>query len=121
MGDVKIKTVCTCSLSFVSQSWNLLMKDHHQRAVANGLFVSHCSYSDAMRYVGGSVLNNPVTRASQSRERGRIPRARWLKIVWDSAMRWHGSEEEARSTERTVDFDHGKAVLCSNIHQRGIT
>lgn len=35
--------------------------------------------SDTMRYVGGGVLNNPVTRASQSRERGRIPRARWLK------------------------------------------
>jgi hypothetical protein len=50
-------------------------------AVVNGFFVSVCLLddSDTMRYVGGGVLNNPVTRASQSRERGRIPRARWLK------------------------------------------
>lgn len=41
------------------------------------LFCFH-SDSDIMRYVGGEVLNNPVTRASQSRGGGRIPRAGWL-------------------------------------------
>ena len=39
-----------------------------------------CFYgdSDTMRYVGGGVLNNPATRASQSRDGGRIPRTGWL-------------------------------------------
>ena len=41
------------------------------------LFCFH-SDSDTMRHVGGGVLNNPVTRASQSRDGGRIPRAGWL-------------------------------------------
>jgi len=49
--------------------------------------------SDTIRYVSGGVLNNPVTRASQSRDGGRIPRAGWLKQVWDSAVRGHGSED----------------------------
>jgi hypothetical protein len=35
----------------------------------------------------------PVTRASQSRDGGRIPRAGWLKQVWDSAVRGYGSED----------------------------
>ncbi len=59
---------------------------------SNGFFVFH-SDSDTMRYVSGGVLNNPVTRASQSRDGGRIPRAGWLKQVWDSAVRGHGSED----------------------------
>lgn len=41
------------------------------------LFCFH-SDSDTMRHVGGGVLNNPATRASQSRGGGRIPRAGWL-------------------------------------------
>ena len=41
------------------------------------LFCFH-SDSDTMRYVGGGVLNNPATRASQSRGGGRSPRAGWL-------------------------------------------
>jgi hypothetical protein len=59
---------------------------------SNGFFVFHDD-SDTMRYVSGGVLNNPVTRASQSRDGGRIPRAGWLKQVWDSAVRGHGSED----------------------------
>ena len=49
-------------------------------AVVNGFFTSVLSFddSDTMRYVSGGVLNNPVTRASQSRGGGRIPRAGWL-------------------------------------------
>jgi len=38
-------------------------------------------------------MRYPVTRASQSRDGGRIPRAGWLKQVWDSAVRGHGSED----------------------------
>jgi hypothetical protein len=34
-----------------------------------GLFCFLCD-SESMRYVGGGVLNNPVTRANQSREGG---------------------------------------------------
>lgn len=44
---------------------------------SNGFLHSH-SDSDTMRYVGGGVLNNPATRASQSRGGGRSPRAGWL-------------------------------------------
>ena len=39
------------------------------RAVVSGFFVFYDD-SESMRYVGGGVLNNPVTRASQSREGG---------------------------------------------------
>ena len=82
-------------------------------AVVSGFFVVSRD-PDAMRYVGGGEIRNPVTRASQSRDGGRIPRAGWLKesgIVRCEDM-------APKSTERTVDLDHGKAVLCSNIHQR---
>ena len=43
-------------------------------AVASGFFSSVLSApnSDVMRHVSGDISNNPVTRASQSRERGRI-------------------------------------------------
>jgi len=43
------------------------------------LFLLSLHNSESMRYVGGGVLNNPVTRASHNRERGRIPRAWRLK------------------------------------------
>ena len=83
-------------------------------------FLVYDGDSDTMRYVDGGVLKNPVTRASQSGGGGRIPRAGRLKQVWVSAMRRHGSEGQASSTERTVGLYHGKAVLCSNNHQRSI-
>ena len=77
-----------------------------------------------MRYVSGSVLNNPVTRASQSGEGG--PRiepggkaVRSLSLSSDYAKTWLQRVMYA-STERTVVFEHGKAVLCSSIHQRVI-
>jgi hypothetical protein len=76
------EAVYTCNFAlpdaFVGET---LGKVATEIAVVNGFFVSVCFHddSDTMRYVGGGVLNNPVTRASQSRERGRIPRARWLK------------------------------------------
>ena len=43
--------------------------DSHLGAAVSGFFVCH-DHSDAMRHVGGSVLNFPVTRASQSRGGG---------------------------------------------------
>lgn len=66
------------------------------------------------------VLRYPVTRASQSRERGRIPRARWLRIVWDSVLRWHGSVGQTSKAQSEPVFNYGKAVLCSNIHHGSV-
>ena len=57
----------------------------------------------------------PVTRANQSRDGGRIPRAGWLKEAGIVQVRRHGSE--GHSTERNP-FYYGKAVLCSCNHQR---
>ena len=69
-------------------------------------------------------LGNPVTRASQSGEGG--PRiepggkaVRSLSLSSDYAKTWLLRVMYA-STERTVVFEHGKAVLCSSIHQRVI-
>jgi hypothetical protein len=42
----------------------------HPKAVVSGFFVFFHNDSESMRYVGGGVLNNPVTRANQSREGG---------------------------------------------------
>ena len=65
-------------------------------------------------------LGYPAARANQGRERGRIARARWLKqsgIV--RAMTW--LHTEATSKHRAnFDFDHGKAVLRSNIHHQRV-
>jgi hypothetical protein len=59
----------------------------------------------------------PVTRASQSRERGRIPRARWLKQ--SGLVRCDDMAPKSKSRHRAnFGYDHGKAVLCSNIHQK---
>ena len=88
------------------------------------LFYCSHGHSDTMRYVSGSVLNNPVTRASQSGEGG--PRiepggkaVRSLSLSSDYAKTWLQRVMYA-STERTVVIEHGKAVLCSSIHQRVI-
>ena len=35
-------------------------------------------------------------------------------------MRWHGSEEQIIEVQANFGYDHGKAVLCSNIHQRAV-
>ena len=89
------------------------------------LFYCPYGHSDTMRNVSGSVLNNPVTRASQSGEGG--PRiepggkaVRPLSLSSANAKTWLQRVMYA-STERTVVFEHGKAVLCSSIHQRVIT
>ncbi len=59
----------------------------------------------------------PVTRASQSRERGRIPRARWLKQ--SGLVRCDDMAPKSKSQHRAnFVLEHGKAVLCSNNHQK---
>ena len=57
------------------------------------------------------------TRQAKSRNVGLVLE-RGGEIVWDSAMRWHGSEEQNIEAQANFGFDHGKAVLCSNIHQK---
>jgi len=64
-------------------------------------------------------LRYPVTRASQSRERGRIPRARWLKQ--SGLVRCDDMAPKSSYQHRAnFVFEHGKAVLCSNIHQKAV-
>ena len=65
-------------------------------------------------------LRYPDTRLARSGNVGLVLE-RGGEIVWDSAMRWHGSEEQYIEAQANCGFDHGKAVLCSNIHQRAIT
>ena len=62
-------------------------------------------------------LRYPVTRANQSGERGRIPRARWLKQ--SGLVRCDDMAPKSKSRHRAnFGYDHGKAVLCSNNHQK---
>jgi len=64
-------------------------------------------------------LRYPDTRASQIGERGLSLRARWLKqsetVRCDDMAPKSNIEAQAN-----FSFDCGKAVLCSNIHQRAI-
>jgi len=64
-------------------------------------------------------LRYPAARASQGRERGLIPRARWLKQ--SGLVRCDDMAPKSKSRHRAnFGYDHGKAVLCSNIHQKAI-
>ena len=60
----------------------------------------------------------PVTRASQNGEPGRIPRGRWLKQ--SGIVRSDDMAPKSKSSRHRANFvyEHGKAVLCSNNHQR---
>jgi hypothetical protein len=64
-------------------------------------------------------LRYPDTRLARSGNVGLVLE-RGGEIVWDSAMRWHGSEKQNIEAQANFGFDHGKAVLCSNIHQRAV-
>ena len=84
--------------------------------------------SDAMRNVGGGLLNKSQTRASQMGQGGlRIePGGRkasfltlFCKSVQCDAMTWLQWANHSKH-KRTVVIEHGKAVLCSNIHQRSM-
>ena len=86
-------------------------------AVVTAFFI-HGYDSDIMRHVGGGVLNNPVTRASQSGGGGRIPRAgRFNKS--EITQRRLAPYEALLKRRANFDLDHGKATLCSSIHHRG--
>ena len=63
-------------------------------------------------------LGNPVTRASQSGGRGLIPRARWLKQ--SGIVRCDELAPKSRDSKHRANFvfEHGKAVLCSKLHQK---
>jgi len=64
-------------------------------------------------------LRYPDTRASQIGERGLSLRARWLKQ--SEAVRCDDMAPKSNiDAQANFGFDHGKAVLCSNIHQRAI-
>ena len=64
-------------------------------------------------------LRYPDTRRTKTGNVGLVLE-RGGEIVWNSAMRWHGSEEQNIEAQANYGFDHGKAVLCSNIHQRAV-
>jgi len=64
-------------------------------------------------------LRYPDTRANQIGERGLSLRARWLKQ--SEAVRCDDMAPKSNiDAQANFGFDHGKAVLCSNIHQRAI-
>ena len=74
---------------------------------------------DAMRNVGGGKIRNPVTRASQSRDGGRIPRAGWLKKSGIVRMRRHGSVENVEAQSElyslTVRLCFAQTITIENI------
>ncbi len=61
-------------------------------------------------------MGYPVTRASQSGGRGRIPRARWLKQ--SGKVQCEGMAPGSTKHRANLVCEHGKAVLCSDIHQK---
>ena len=75
--------------------------------------------SDTMRYVGGGVLNNPVTRASQSGGGGRIPRAGRLKQVWDNVSDDWLHTEDRRGVERTLVLTTVRLRFAQTFTTRG--
>ena len=65
-------------------------------------------------------LRYPITRANQSGERGRIFRAWWLKQ--SEVMRCDDLAPKSRHLKHRANFvyEHGKAMLCSNLHQKAV-
>jgi hypothetical protein len=65
-------------------------------------------------------LRYPITRANQSGERGRIFRAWRLKQSED--MRCDDLAPKSRHLKHRANFvyEHGKAMLCSNLHQKAL-
>lgn len=62
-------------------------------------------------------LRYPDTRANQIRERGLSLRARWLKQ--SETVRGDDMAPKVNiQAQANFGYDHGKAVLCSNNHQK---
>jgi len=80
-GKTVVQSSCCCGKRQTRAVTHAFALGSHRRVTtegsSNGFLHSH-SDSDTMRHVGGGVLNNPATRASQSRGGGRSPRAGWL-------------------------------------------
>jgi hypothetical protein len=82
-----VEFACCCGKRQTRAVTHAFALGSHRRVTTEGSsngFLHFHSDSDTMRYVDGGVLNNPVTRASQSGGGGRIPRAGRLKQVWDN-------------------------------------
>jgi hypothetical protein len=89
---------------------------------SSGLFLLSTYNSMTMRYVSGGHLNNPVTRANQSREGGRRiepgGREKSYKSVLLVTAWLHTTDSIVKVS--VLLFHYGKGLLCSNIHhQRG--
>lgn len=98
----------------VSTATLLLCQEPRPQSILLGVFAF--GQPDAVRRWSG--LGYPATRASQSGERGRIPRARWLKQ--SGIVRCDGMAPGSTKHRANFGHDHGKAVLCSNIHQKAM-
>jgi hypothetical protein len=65
-------------------------------------------------------LRYPKTRANQIGERGRIFRAWWLKE--SEVVQCDDLAPKSRHLKHRANFvyEHGKAMLCSNLHQKAV-
>ena len=65
-------------------------------------------------------LRYPKTRANQIGERGRIFRAWWLKK--SEVVQCDDLAPKSRHLKHRANFvyEHGKAMLCSNLHQKAV-
>ena len=64
-------------------------------------------------------LRYPETRLARSGSVGLVLE-RGGEIVWDSAVAMAWLRRADIEAQANFGFDHGKAVLCSNIHQRAV-
>jgi hypothetical protein len=101
------------SEAFADDSIALLLLSPRAKTTRASCGVFAFGRPDAVRRWSG--LGYPVTRASQNRERGRIPRARRLKK--SGIVQCDGMAPGSTKHRANFGYDHGKAVLCSNIHQ----
>ncbi len=65
-------------------------------------------------------LRYPDTRQATSGNVGLVLERGGCRQSETVQLRWHGSEEQIIEAQANFGFDHGKAVLCSNIHQRAV-
>lgn len=118
-----VQSVCCCGKRQTRAVTHAFALGSHRRVTTEGSsngFLHFHSDSDTMRHVGGGVLNNPVTRASQSRGGGRIPRAGRLKQVWDSVSDDWLHTEDRRGVERTLVLTTVRLRFAQTFTTRGL-